>query len=613
MFITTFYSYKGGVGRTMALTNVAAVLSERGRRVLIVDFDLEAPGIPSYEPFEAARGKPGLVDYIHRYLETNEAPAATEYITRCDIAEDRPVWIMPAGDNTSASYAQLFSTIDWHYLYEERQGYLLFEDLKNQWAQFEGAGFDYVLVDSRTGNTDTSGICTRQLPGLVVILFAPTRQNICGLRPIVDLIRSEPDRGGHVIDIIFCPSNLPDSFDEDGILGRALVTAREQLGFGDPAGLEPPVVPISHSSSMALLDLPVITLAREKSKLAKQYRELAEAVTSVNPEDRDGAIAALRRLPRIFEAAREENRSQVSNEIQARAAQIVRGHPSDPVLAMLAAEIFFEAQAYEEAERYLTTAIENGPVDARPHLLRAVTRINLDLKPGALEDLKSVLMSPHASTFESGPAARLLRSVSGEAETIARQIFDEPTTAPRVKIDLAPYLMTSRENLGHVAEVLIAELSVPEISDDLSKDIINVVSIALIGARRYEEALTFIERVLAKDPEQLASRFNALVARWGLAQMPDDEEVASLFDRFEGITTTDPNNRQCAALIAALSGATDSAFAQIKLARERAKGRSIFSCWTYLYRTAPQFREDLEQMEQALAKGAKLMPPFLEA
>ena len=33
----TFYSYKGGVGRSMALANVAAVLALEGKRVLVVD------------------------------------------------------------------------------------------------------------------------------------------------------------------------------------------------------------------------------------------------------------------------------------------------------------------------------------------------------------------------------------------------------------------------------------------------------------------------------------------------------------------------------------------------------------------------------------------------
>ena len=49
MYVTTFYSFKGGVGRTMALVNVAVELAQRGRRVLAVDFDLEAPGIDTFE------------------------------------------------------------------------------------------------------------------------------------------------------------------------------------------------------------------------------------------------------------------------------------------------------------------------------------------------------------------------------------------------------------------------------------------------------------------------------------------------------------------------------------------------------------------------------------
>ena len=49
MYITTFYSFKGGVGRTMALVNVAVELVRQGRRVLAVDFDLEAPGLDTFD------------------------------------------------------------------------------------------------------------------------------------------------------------------------------------------------------------------------------------------------------------------------------------------------------------------------------------------------------------------------------------------------------------------------------------------------------------------------------------------------------------------------------------------------------------------------------------
>src|SRR5262245_1267249 len=50
--VITFYSYKGGTGRSMALANVAWILASNGKRVLAIDWDLEAPGLHRYfQPF----------------------------------------------------------------------------------------------------------------------------------------------------------------------------------------------------------------------------------------------------------------------------------------------------------------------------------------------------------------------------------------------------------------------------------------------------------------------------------------------------------------------------------------------------------------------------------
>src|SRR5947209_8513582 len=46
--VITFYSYKGGTGRSMALANVACLLAQqehKGKGVLMIDWDLEAPGL----------------------------------------------------------------------------------------------------------------------------------------------------------------------------------------------------------------------------------------------------------------------------------------------------------------------------------------------------------------------------------------------------------------------------------------------------------------------------------------------------------------------------------------------------------------------------------------
>lgn len=69
--IYTFYSFKGGVGRSMAVANIAECFRERGLRVVMVDWDLEAPGLESYfyppDRVGESRKLPGLMDLLMEY------------------------------------------------------------------------------------------------------------------------------------------------------------------------------------------------------------------------------------------------------------------------------------------------------------------------------------------------------------------------------------------------------------------------------------------------------------------------------------------------------------------------------------------------------------------
>jgi len=78
--IFTFYSYKGGVGRSMALANVAQLFYQAGLKVLVMDWDLEAPGIERFffeKPEEAERllSRPGLMDMIQTYQQRLADPS----------------------------------------------------------------------------------------------------------------------------------------------------------------------------------------------------------------------------------------------------------------------------------------------------------------------------------------------------------------------------------------------------------------------------------------------------------------------------------------------------------------------------------------------------------
>src|ERR1700730_14317394 len=76
--ITTFYSYKGGTGRTMLLANVAWILASAGKRVLVIDWDLEATGLHHYlHPFLIApllEAADGLIDMVVEYSRDAVTP-----------------------------------------------------------------------------------------------------------------------------------------------------------------------------------------------------------------------------------------------------------------------------------------------------------------------------------------------------------------------------------------------------------------------------------------------------------------------------------------------------------------------------------------------------------
>lgn len=186
--VCTFYSYKGGVGRTLALANVAVLLAQWGYRVLCVDWDLEAPGLHLYyEHLDPAR-TPGVVELVEglhgagpvRWREHTTAVAAPG-------TGDR-LWMMPAGDRDSHYFGRM-QDLDWESLYRDHGLGEVLEALRAEWTD----EYDFVLIDSRTGVTDIGGICTVQLPDIVAFLFTPNRQSVEGSLDIMSRAEARRD------------------------------------------------------------------------------------------------------------------------------------------------------------------------------------------------------------------------------------------------------------------------------------------------------------------------------------------------------------------------------------------------------------------------------------
>lgn len=184
----------------MALANVAWILASRGERVLAIDWDLEAPGLHRYfQPFiddKELVETPGLIDWLLEFADgarSQPSPTAADWFKpyasvarhafslEYEFPGEGTLDLLPAG-RQGPGYAKRVTTFDWAGFYEDLGGGVFLEALKRNLR----AEYDYILIDSRTGISDTSGVCTIQIPDQLVVCFTLNKQSIVGAAAVAE-------------------------------------------------------------------------------------------------------------------------------------------------------------------------------------------------------------------------------------------------------------------------------------------------------------------------------------------------------------------------------------------------------------------------------------------
>ncbi len=323
--IYTFYSYKGGVGRSMALANVVEIFAQSGLKVLMIDWDLEAPGLERFFPTsveDEITDQPGLMDLLTDYkdiisrapqsgkqetiesvnLDNYPFPNISPYCIELNKIAKRynNIFLITAGrrkGNNFQGYANNVLTFDWQDFYQNWEGELFFEWLKEEFFKIA----DVVFIDSRTGVTEMGGVCTFHLADTIVMFCSGTSQSLNGTFEMANNFKNPKlieDRNNRPLEVIVVPARVDnkastqvDIFQEEFLqLFSNLVP--KSLGHDSRIlwNLNIPYVPkYSFKERVAIHEKD-----KESAKdLVEAYVNLSKALVNMAPDD--SKIASVRR------------------------------------------------------------------------------------------------------------------------------------------------------------------------------------------------------------------------------------------------------------------------------------------------------------------------------
>lgn len=195
--IVGFYSFKGGLGRTTALALTAIHLARKGQRVVLMDFDLEAPGLASIFASDelGINQTRGIVDYLTDLsslkFPLEDLPLIDYYhsISRQEIVgtQGGELFIFPAGKTQAEEnlYFSKFSKLNPSFKSGNSTQAIdrLLRHIERELRP------DQILVDTRTGLNDLGGLVMTRYASQAFLFFFGSQQNMFGLETLLPKLK----------------------------------------------------------------------------------------------------------------------------------------------------------------------------------------------------------------------------------------------------------------------------------------------------------------------------------------------------------------------------------------------------------------------------------------
>ncbi len=175
--VATFYSLRGGIGRSTALVKTAFCLAKQGLSVLCIDMDLEAPGLADLFGVAAQLASTSDIVKLLTTAEILGRPPTdlSDNIIEVPIGNSEGRVELLAAGVPSADYARRLALLDPTAWYREDVNplRLLMESVRNLDSVLRP---DVVLVDARTGISPISAPLLLDIADVAIVGFYPHPQ-----------------------------------------------------------------------------------------------------------------------------------------------------------------------------------------------------------------------------------------------------------------------------------------------------------------------------------------------------------------------------------------------------------------------------------------------------
>ena len=239
----TFFSYRGGVGKTTLISNLAMTLARRGKKVGVVDFDLVSPGLGI---IFGANGDAGLQEVLQG---RSEPTTIVIDLTPKDHNYGGGLYLIPS----SLKEDSIFNIL--------KGGYTALRVNSAIREVADALSLDYIIMDTHPG-FDEDTLIALALSDFVILTLRADLQDYTGTKIGVEVVRRLKKMAALLVNMV--PSNRL----KDGTLGEL-----EEIMKTPILG----VVPF-YEDVLASMSREVFTMKKQDHPFSKTVGEICDKV-----------------------------------------------------------------------------------------------------------------------------------------------------------------------------------------------------------------------------------------------------------------------------------------------------------------------------------------------